>query len=214
MIAAVEAIGEKIRAHLTAKYKAREAALQLSREIIRHSANAIRAAHRGDFELAADLLSRARSSVSQAQTVLADFPDIMFAGFLQDAEKEYAEASTTLAIISDRALPDPDEIGVGYVPYLNGLGETAGELRRHALDILRLGDAGRAERLLEAMDDIYAVLVTMDFPDGMTGGLRRTTDLVRGVLEKTRGDLTMILRQKDLEETIRSFEARIQGTTP
>ncbi|MBI2863954.1 MAG: haloacid dehalogenase [Chloroflexi bacterium] len=213
MIPSVDAIGEKVRAHLAAKYNAREAAIQLSREIIRHSANTIRAAHRNDFALATTLLSRARDLLMQTQAVLAGFPDIMYAGFLQDAEKEYAEASTTLAIISDRDLPGPDEIGVGYAPYLNGLGEAAGELRRHVLDIIRLGDASRAERLLEAMDDIYAVLVTMDFPDGMTGGLRRTTDLVRGVLEKTRGDLTMILKQKDLEETLRQFEAGLRGTS-
>ncbi len=213
MTLTIEPIGEKIRAHLAAKYAAREAAIQLSREIIRYSANAIRAAHRNEFDKAADLLSRARASIGEISRALASHPDIMFAGYVQDAQKEYAEASTTLAIIADQPLPDPDELGVGYAPYLNGVGETAGELRRHVLDVIRHGEAGRAEMLLEAMDDIYAVLVTMDFPDGMTGGLRRTTDLVRGVLEKTRGDLTIALKQKELEETLRQFEAKLGRAT-
>lgn len=207
----LEQIGDKVRANLKAKYQAREMALAASREIIRHSANAIRAIHRGEFDTAKQLLDNAGSSLRQVIGGLANYPDVHFAGFVQDAEKEYAEAHTTYAIVAGEPFPGPDEIGVSYAAYLNGIGETVGELRRQVLDIIRRGHAGRSEEMLAAMDDIYSLLVTMDFPDSMTGGLRRTTDVARGILEKTRGDLTMALRQRDLESTLREFETRISN---
>ena len=122
--------------------------------------------------------------------------------FVRDAEKEFAEGHITLAVVTGSGLPSPDELDVDAAAYLNGLGEAAGELRRYLLDGMRRGDLSRGEELLEAMDSIYSALVTMDFPDAITCGLRRTTDMVRGVLEKTRSDLTLVIRQKELEEKI------------
>ena len=122
--------------------------------------------------------------------------------FVHDAQKEFAEASTTLALVTGKPLPEPETIGVSYAAYLNGLGEAVGELRRYLLDSLRRNDLSRCEELLAIMDDVYSVLITMDFPDGITYGLRRTSDAVRGILEKTRGDLTLVLRQKELEEKL------------
>ncbi len=204
----LDQIGERIRHNFEAKYAAREAALRLSREIIQSSATAIRAVHRSEFPEARARIERARAALEEAKTLLVDHPDIYHAGFVHDAAKEYAEASLTYAIIVDEPLPEPEALGVSYASYLNGLGEAVGELRRRLLDQLRHGEVERCERLLDAMDEVYSLLVTMDYPDAMTGGLRRTTDVTRGILEKTRGDFTAAARQRDLEVTLKDFESR------
>jgi translin len=140
---------------------------------------------------------------------LSEYPDLFFAGYTQDSLKEYAEASTTYALVQNEPLPTPEELGVEHATYLQGLAEAAGELRRRCLDILRHGHSDEAERLLNHMDDIYAVLVTMDYPDAITGGLRRLTDLVRGVTERTRGDMTISLRQEQLEASLKRLEDKL-----
>lgn len=195
----------------TAKHQARERGLRVSREVIRLSANAIRAAHRGDFDEARGLLAEARASLKDVAEDLRDRPEIYYAGFLADARKEFAEANITLALISDTPFPLPDEIGVEMAPYLNGMGEVIGELRRFILDSLRRNDTVRCEEYMQMMDDIYSLLVTVDFPEGVTSGLRRTTDAMRSILERTRGDLTMALRQRELEEKLASWEQSMRG---
>jgi translin len=206
----LDAIVEGIRAHFVSKNVAREQALPLCREAIRHSANAIRAVHRGEFELGQKLVDSAGGLVRQASDALQAHPDIFHAGFVHDAQKEFAEASLTLALVAGRPLPAPKDLGVQHAAYLNGMGEAVGELRRHLLDSLRGGDVDRCEGLLTSMDDIYSVLVTFDYPDAMTGGLRRTTDAVRGILERTRGDLTLAVRQRDLERKLGEFESGLR----
>lgn len=199
----LEAVAEKIRLYFSAKDAAREKTLRLSREIIRYSANAIRAVHRQEETSAEQLLNSARSLLQElGREVLQKHVDLVHAGFVHDAQKEFAEASTTLALVMGKPLPEPEALGVSYPAYLNGLGEAVGELRRYLLDSLRRNDLSRCEELLAIMDDIYAVLMTMDFPDGVTYGLRRTSDAVRGILERTRGDLTLVLRQKELEDKL------------
>ncbi len=184
------------------KNAAREKALHNSREVVRHSANAIRAVHRGDMEAASALIQRASALLQEADEALKKHPDIYHAGFVHDAQKEYAEACITQAVVADWPLPDPAALSVTWAAYLNGAGEAVGELRRQVLDRLRLGETKRCEELLAAMDDIYAVLVAVDFPDAMTGGLRRTADSTRGILERTRGDLTMALVQNSLQQQL------------
>ena len=205
----LEPIMEGAHAIFVAKNAARERALPLCRAALRHSANAIRAVHREDFAQAEELIASARSQLDEARAALSDHPDIYHAGFVHDALKEYVEACTTLAVIAGRPLPTPEELVAGPPAYLNGLGETVGELRRHLLDRLRKGDVEHCERVLAAMDDIYGVLVTVDYPDAMTGGLRRTTDATRGILERTRGDLTLSVRQRDLERKLSEFQDKI-----
>lgn len=205
----LEAIAEKSHLYLSAKDTARENALRLCREVIRNSANAIRAVHRQEEAKAEELLSTAQVALGKlSHEVLQEHNDLLRAGFVHDAEKEFAEANTTLAIVTGKSLPDPEPLGVSYPAYLNGLGEAVGELRRYLLDSLRRNDISRCEELLETMDDIYAMLVTMDFPDAVTYGLRRTTDSVRGILEKTRGDLTLVLRQKELEDKLEQTQQK------
>jgi len=205
----LNAIAEDVRVHLDAKHAAREQALALCRAALRHSANAIRAVHRGDFAAAEDLLAQAKGLLEQAAKALANHPDIFYAGFVHNAQKEFAEGCLTLALVSGRSLPSPADLGVDHPAYLNGLGEAVGELRRYLLDSLRGGDIGRCESALAAMDDIYAVLVTMDYPEAITAGLRRTTDAMRGLLERTRGDLTIALVQRNLERRLEQFEQRL-----
>ena len=192
----LDTIIPRILDHFAAKNAAREQALSASRAIIRMSANSIRAVHRGEFEQAAKLLDEAKQVRDAAVAALEGHADVYYAGFLHDAQKEYAEARTPLALLTGAAIPSPEDLGVEYPAYLNGIAEAVGEMRRMVLDRLRAGQFDGCERILDAMDDIYSVLVTIDFPDAMTGGLRRTTDQTRGILEKTRGDLTMAIVQR------------------
>ena len=178
---------------------ARERALRFSREMIRHCADSIRAIHRGEFDAARELISSAAALVKESRALLNEHPEVYYTGYMQDALKEYVEANAVLAFIEDKPLPSPEELQVGAAPYLGGLADTVGELRRYILDRLRRDDFSRCEETLAVMDEIYTILVTMDFPDAVTRGLRRSTDMVRGILERTRGDLTLALRQQRLE---------------
>ena len=205
----LETITNRIHSHLSTKDAAREHALHLSRQIVRHSANAIRAIHRQDRTRAERFLSAAQALLSELdEDVLQKHNDFAHSGFVHDAQKEFTEASITLAIIASNSLPEPETLRVSYPAYLNGLGEAVGELRRYLLDSLRRNDLSRCEEMLTVMDDIYTTLVTMDFPEVITYGLRRTTDSVRGILERTRGDLTLALRQKELEEKLQKIPRR------
>jgi translin len=205
----LETVVEEIRVDFEAKHHAREEGLASCREALRLSANAIRAVHREEFATAEQILQRAAELLKRAKGALSAHPDIFHAGFVHDSQKEYAEACLTLALIDGRPLPAPDDLDVGYSAYLNGMGEAVGELRRHLLDSLRGGNIDRCERLLSIMDDIYGVLVTFDYPEALTGGLRRTADAVRGILERTRGDLTVAVRQRDLERKLGELESRL-----
>ena len=206
----LEPIADQIRLSFSAKDAAREKVLPLCREVIRHCSQAIRAIHRQEFDQAKELLGAARNLLDEVFQAMAGCSELGYAGFVRDAQKEFAEGSITLALVAGKQLPSPDELSIDAPAYLNGLGEAVGELRRYLLDSMRKGDLSRGEELLAAMDDIYGVLVTMDFPDAITGGLRRTTDMVRGVLERTRSDLTVVIRQKDLENRLEKFEGNIR----
>ena len=203
-------IAESVRTYLDAKHRAREQTLPLTREVVRLSANAIRNVHRGNFDTAEELLQKARANLEQCESSLQSHRDIYFAGFVHDAQKEFAEAHTTLAFIAGRPLPTPEDLGVMGAAYLNGIGETVGELRRHLLDALRGGDIEHCEQTLNAMSEIYDVLVTMDYPEAVTAGLRRTADAMRAILERTRGDFTMAATQRRLEEKLRDFQQRVE----
>ncbi|MCG3141290.1 MAG: hypothetical protein HDKAJFGB_02524 [Anaerolineae bacterium] len=206
----LEQIEEKIRQNFVAKNAARDAALTKSREVIRHCSLSIRASHRAEYENAAQILETARGVADAMKQDVTPYPDLHYTGYVQDALKEIAEAHIVHALLTNQPIPDPDALGVDYAAYLNGLGEAATEMRRYILDIIRHEQLERSEAMLQAMDDIYAMLVTMDFPDALTGGLRRQTDIVRGVLEKTRGDLTVAWRQEKLEKRLKEFEQKVE----
>ena len=200
------------RAEFETRNAAREQALSQSRELIRTCANTIRAVHRRDFEQARTLLARAKELSDGLTRNLGPYPDLFYTGYVQDAQKEYVEATATLSLVSGSPMPPPQELGIAAAPFLNGLAETVGELRRFVLDKLRRGELEGSEALLQTMDDIYSLLVTIDYPDALTGGLRRTTDAARGILERTRGDLTFALRQQELETSLARVEQQIQRT--
>ena len=207
----LDAILDGVREAMNATNAAREHALTLSRELIRFSANAIRAVHREEFERAQTLLGEARERNDSLREALVGYPSIYWTGYVQDAQKEFAEANLTLALVREEALPGPADLRVENAAYLNGMGEACGELRRHFLDQLRKGEVDRAERVLSQMDDAYNGLVTFDYPDALTAGLRRTCDMVRGVLERSGGDLTAAIRQERLQEALRRVEHSIGG---
>ena len=200
---------EPVIAQLDATNAAREIALVTSRGLIRQCANTIRAIHRHAWTDAEALLSGAATTAGELRERLRAYPAIFHAGYTQDACKEYAEAALTLALVQGRPLPPALALGVEPAAYLNALAEAASELRRFLLDGLRKGEMDEGERLLAAMDDIYSLLVTVDYPDAVTGGLRRTTDALRAVLERTRGDLTTTLRQEQLVAALRRVEVRL-----
>ncbi len=207
----LEEIGRQAQAYLDQKNAAREEALAHSRLIIRHSATAIRAIHRQDREEASKEIAAAGELCERLRSVRSQYPDLYFAGYTQDAFKEFAEANITFALIGNESLPHPNELQVEYAAYLNGLGETAGELRRRVLDLLRAEDLAEAERLLSAMDDIYGLLMTLDYPAVLTSNLRRTSDMVRGVTERTRGDLTISFQQAHLKDALRAAEDKLDN---
>ena len=197
-----------------AKTAAREKALPAARRSIRASANAIRAVHRGEFATARSLIADSRAALDEGTDGVTAHPDVRFAGYLLDAEKEYAEANLTYALVSGEDLPAPDVLGVGDAPYLNGMAETIGEGRRHILDLLRIGDVEKAERILATLEDMYGLLVTMDYPDAITMNLRRSTDVARSLIEKTRGDLSIAFVQRDLHDALERHARLVEGDQP
>ncbi len=203
-------IQEFCRDRLDRKSAGRDAALAGSRTTIRYCANAIRAVHRSDWAEAKKLIKQGEKTLREAEKALKPYPEIFYVGFLTDAQKEYVEARATYAIIRGEELPTPEELGIGEAPYLNGLGETVGELRRFILDLLRHGNHDRCEALLDAMDDIYFVLVSIDYPDAITGGLRRTTDIARSLIERTRGEFSIALVQEKLESALKEHAKRLE----
>lgn len=209
----LDEIGQQIREAFEAKNKARDLALQNSRQLIRHCSVAIRAVHRDERPQAQEEIAAARALVETMREDLKPYPDLFNAGYTRDAFKEYAEANIVYAVVGGEPIPQPEQLGIEYAPYLGGLGEAAGELRRRVLDIIRHGEAEEAERLLAAMDEIYGLLVTIDFPDAITGGLRRITDMVRGVTERTRGDLTTNLQQRELKAALEALERRLDSAS-
>jgi len=197
------------RAELDSKNTAREQALRWSRELVRTCATSIRAIHRHEFRSADELIEQAHGLNRQICVALAEHADLYWAGYVQDAQKELAEACCTYALVNGSQLPEPVALGIAPAAFLNGLGEAVGEVRRYVLDLLRRGETDACEPLLGAMDEIYSLLVTLDYPDALTGGLRRTTDNTRGILEKTRGDLTLALRQEALVAALQAVERSV-----
>jgi len=205
----LEEIAASIRARLDETHAARERALAQSRKVIQTAASIIRSVHRGELADAHKRLAELREAVLSLRRDVENHHRVSSAGFAQDAQKEYVEAECTYALVSGKPLPLPDELGVEDAPYINGLAEACGELRRHILDLMRIGKIEPAEKHLETMDEIYHVLSTFDYPDAVSGGLRHRVDAVRGFLERTRGDLTRAVRQAQLEAAMRRLEAKL-----
>jgi len=203
-------ISETIRAEMESTNEVRDKAIAQSRVLIRQCANTIRAIHRQQWDDAPGLLNEVREAATKMKAMLADYPALYYAGYTQDALKEYVEAFLVFAMIRDEPLPTPQELDVPANTYANGAAEAASELRRHILDIIRSsGQYDNAERMLDSMDEVYTALMTIDFPDAITGGLRRRTDSLRGVLERTRGDFTVSRRQQSLQDALQSLAERL-----
>lgn len=198
----LEKIAEQIRKNFDSRTAARDNALSQARQLTRACSLAIRAVHRDETDTMNTHLQEARQLADTLRDSLASYPDLFYAGYTQDALKEFVEANVTCALIRNEPLQTPEELVVEPATYLNGLAEVIGELRRRVMDILRHGYSPEVERLLGYMDEIYSIMVTMDYPDAITNGLRRQTDLARGIIEKTRGDITFSLRGEHLEQAI------------
>lgn len=212
MLENIEQITENIRARFEEIDAVREKAYKQSRDVIRICANAIRAVHRAEWDTAQTLIEEAEAKVANMVADTIQFPQIHYAGYTQDCLKEYVEAELTYAMIRDLPLKSPQELNVDEAAWINGLAEASTELRRRILDIIRHDHSAEAERLLDTMNEVYSLLVTFDFRDAITGGLRRRTDTVRAVLERTRGDVTTSLRQAQLENALEALEERLKGS--
>jgi translin len=204
-------LARSVQARLDEKNAARERALPAARRSILSSANAIRAIHRLDFETAVRLIQESRAALDEGLDAVREHADIRHAGYLQDAQKEYAEANLTMSLVRGTELPSPPDLGVEDAAYLNGVSEAIGEGRRRVLDLLRTGAVHEAEQLLDAMEEMYGVLVTMDYPDAITMNLRRSTDVARSLIEKTRGDLSIAVVQQDLRDALDRHAGRMDG---
>ncbi|MEA3327292.1 MAG: haloacid dehalogenase [Chloroflexota bacterium] len=209
MGAYLDALSERIRSFFERKNQIRDKALSQSRNLTRHSARAIRAIHRNESDLALEHLSEADILAKALRDGLSEDPDLYFSGYAQDALKEYCEAHLTVATIQEKDWPTAEDLQVEYSTYLNGMSEVVGELRRRVMDIMRGGHSPEVERLLDVMDDIYAQLVTMDFPDALTYGLRRRTDIARSIIERTQADVTVSFRQQQLEKQITNLSEKL-----
>lgn len=207
----LEPLSDRIRESFEQKNENRDAALAQSRELTRHAANAIRAIHRDDNQLAQEHLAEANRLAEALRTGLTDEPDLYYSGYTQDALKEFCEAHLTVATILNQVWPSPEDLQVEYATYLNGMSEVVGELRRRIMDLMRAGHSSEVERLMEVMDDIYALLVTMDYPDALTYGLRRRTDIARSIIERTQADVTISYRQQLLEKRIADLSAQLSN---
>jgi len=204
-----EQLSDRIRESLERQNAIRDEALSQSRNLTRHSARAIRAIHRDDADLAREHLKEADKLAEALRLGLSEDPDLYFSGYAQDALKEYCEAHLTVSVVLDQKWPSPEDLHVQYATYLNGLSEVVGELRRRIMDIMREGHSQEVERLLDVMDDIYAQLVTMDFPDALTHGLRRRTDIARSIIERTQADVTISYRQQQLEKRLTDLSEQL-----
>jgi translin len=200
----------RIKADFDAKNATREEVLKICRSLVQTSSYIIRSVHRGERDEALRLLDQAKELSMSITEITRDHPEVYTAGFVHDAQKEYAEARATFALINGEPLPQPEALGVEFPAYLNGLGEAVGELRRSILDLIREGHLERGDELLSHMDDIYYLLVSFDYPDAITGGIRRTTDMARAIMERTRGDLTTALRQSKLKSAIYELEENLK----
>jgi translin len=204
-------LSRSLHERFDAKNAARERVLPAMRRSIRASANAIRAIHRGELDRARELIAVSRDAIDEGSAAASEHPDVRFAGHLQDAQKEYVEANVTMALVTGEPAPLPEGLVVEDAPYLNGVAEAIGEGRRHILDLLRTGDVARGETVLREMEDLYGVLVTIDYPDAITGNLRRSTDVARSLIEKTRGDLSIAFVQRDLHDALDRHAREVRG---
>jgi translin len=210
----LEGIANQIREKFDVLTKLRDQAMTEARQLTRACSLAIRAVHRNDQEAMEGQISEARYLANKLREELRNYPSLYYAGYTQDSLKEFVEANVTCALILNQQLPTPEDLQVEEYTYLNGLAEVPGELRRRILDLLRSGYSQEVERLLSFMDEIYSVLVTMDYPDAITNGLRRQTDLARGIIEKTRGDVTTSLQVEHLTKSISQLSSQLNGGQP
>lgn len=207
----LEEISSRIRENFEAKDSIREEGLKISREVVRECRTASFALHGQDFEKANKSIKTAGQALEKLEVLFEGHADIYHAGFVEHAQQEYSEVSVLRSLLKEEGekLPSPEELRVEYAAYLNGLGDVVGELRRHVLDLIRKESFEKAEVFLGIMENIHAVLMDFDYPDAITGGLRRKTDVSRSLIEKTRGDVVNAIGQKKLETAMRNLESKL-----
>ena len=209
MLTGLDDIAERIRQQFDTLDHAREQAYEGSRQVIRAASVTIKHVHRGEIAEARKQLEETRQLAQQMLAAVSSTPALRYGGFVGDAEKEYVEAAIVLACIAGDPLPSPEDLGVYPATWLNGLAEVVGEFRRYVLDQIRTDDNQRAEEFLEAMESVYQTIMTFDYPNAISLGLRSRSDAARGLVERTRGDLTNALRAGRLEKRMAELEEKL-----
>ena len=98
-------------------------------------------------------------------------------------------------------MPPPTDVEVGDAPYLNGLAETVGGSATCSA-CCGPGTCHGRLALFAAMEEIALLAADLDYPDAITGNLRRSTDVARSIIERTRSDLTLTVIN-DLADALR-----------
>ena len=195
----LEKVVTKIEDGLDEKDQVRELALKSARAITRSAGGILRGLHKGQDGKSE--YSELRKEVSKLSKLLSGHPELAHAGYVENALQEYAEAGIVQSILENGDVPSPQDLGVGDVPYLLGLGDSVGELRRLCLNELKSGKVAKANAFLEMMEDIYSALMRFDYPDAIVP-LRHKQDVARSLLEKTRGEVAVTASTRNLHERI------------
>jgi translin len=173
------------------------------------SKQAILKLHTDEKSEAKKRLEEASSLIVKMNEIIKKNPELARFDQVSAAKEEYSEASIIMSLMKSGEFPDPTELGVPITSYLLGLGDVPGELRRQALDALRVGNMETAEARLSMMEEIYLSLMTMEEAP-LLKGLRRKMDITRGVIERTRSEVTAEAGRRKLRESVERLTGKFE----
>ena len=202
----LENILQEVKNELMDKNKIREETHESMRKATSLSKQAILLIHQKKFGAAEKFIVDAEKKISSLEALACDYPEIIYGGMLSAALQEYSEARIFLCLVKESRFVTPVEIKVPSVEYVLGLADVIGEYRRLALDNLREGEVKKAEQCLEIMDQMFTQLLALDEAYMLVPGLRHKSDTARKIIEATRGDVTLEIRRKSLEDYLRKFQ--------
>jgi translin len=189
------------------KNKIREETHESMRKATSLSKQAILLSHQKKYVEAENLIGSAKEKISSLQALANEYPEIVYGGGMFGAAlQEYSEALIFLTLIKESRFVTPAEINVPSVDYVLGLADVIGEYRRLALDNLREGEVKKGEECLEIMDQVFIQLLALDEAYMLVPGLRHKSDIARRIIEATRGDVTLEIRRKSLEDYLKRFQ--------
>jgi len=200
----LDKIAEAIAEKLNEKDDLREETLKNCREIIRNSRKGIKNIHENKIEEAEEYIGEAEKILEETKKKIENHPDILTAGYMENAMQEVAEAEIFMAIMKNKDIPSPEEIGVSYTSYLMGMADVVGELRRRGVYLMKNGSIGEVEEILSIMEEICDRIGEFDYPSGLLP-IKRKQDVIKKVLEKMRGEVAIFKKTKELESKMEAL---------